>query len=319
MLMNTRRRMLALIAAAVGASPLLPPFPRAFAKTADCFALQPFGDWKGVATNAQSGARISQINFTNEDDCDLRAEIQVGANFDAKLVVYGDPDTMPLPKNFLILPDNRLIVRNEDGKEAVNEPLCGNCTDIFDDKVSIVLPLACAPLLRESKTLEMAIKLGAKEECRFTLNCEDLRKALDWSSEHQSTLASDYEAKTCTPPAQGCFITTACCEVLGLADDCFELNALRHYRDRVLATKPGGKDDIALYYRVAPAILERLPEQQRPRRLLSIYARFILPCAIAARLGCNALAYRRYARMMRELTREFAPEIAEIRFPVSRP
>ncbi len=177
--------------------------------------------------------------------------------------------------------------------------------------MSIVLPLACAPLLRESKTVEMAIKLGEKEECRFTLNCEDLRKALDWASERQGKLAEDYEAKTCTPPAQGCFLTTACCEILGLTDDCFELNALRHYRDRVLAAMPGGKDDIGLYYRVAPSILERLPEQQRLPLLLSVYARFILPSAIAARLGCNALAYRLYARMMRELTREFAPEIPQ--------
>jgi hypothetical protein len=311
MLMNTRRRMLGLLAAAIGASRLLPSYTHAFAKTADCFALQPFGDWKGVATNSQSGARIGQIDFTNEDDCDLRAEIQVAPNFDTKLVIYGDPDATPLPKTFLIQPDNRLIVRTEDGNEAVNEPLCGNCTDIFDDKVSIVLPLACAPLLRESKTVEMAIKLGAKEECRFTLNCEDLRKALDWASERQDKLAADYEAKACTSPAQGCFLTTACCEILGLTDDCFELNALRHYRDRVLAAMPGGKDDIGLYYRIAPAVLERMPEQQRLPLLLSVYARFILPCAIAARLGCNALAYRLYARMIRELTREFAPEISQ--------
>ena len=55
--------------------------------------------------------------------------------------------------------------------------------------------------------------------------------------------------------------------------------------------------------------LQRLPEQQCLRLLLSVYARFILPCAIAARLGCNSLAYRLYARMMRELTREYASDI----------
>jgi hypothetical protein len=41
---------------------------------------------------------------------------------------------------------------------------------------------------------------------------------------------------------------------------------------------------------------------------LSIYARFVLPSAIAARLGLNRLAFRLYRRMMRDLTREFAPE-----------
>jgi hypothetical protein len=39
---------------------------------------------------------------------------------------------------------------------------------------------------------------------------------------------------------------------------------------------------------------------------VSIYARFILPSAIAAQLGLNRLAYRLYARMMGKLAREFA-------------
>ena len=309
MLLNTRRRMLGLLAAAVGVSRLLPPYRRARAKTTECFALQAFGQWKGVATNSQAGARIGQITFTNADTCDLRAEIQIAANFDSKLVIYGDADATRLPKPFLIRPENRLIVRDEDGTTAVDEPLCGVCNEIHDDKVTVILPLACAPLFRSNRSVAMTVKLGEKEECSFTLNCEDLRKALDWAAQRQEALAKTYESQACTPPQEGCFLTTACCEVLGLSDDCFELTALRLYRDRVLAAMRGGKDDIALYCRVAPTILERLPEQERASRLLSVYARFILPSALAAWLGRNRLAYRLYARMMRELTREFAPEI----------
>ena len=193
MLLNTRRRMLGLLAAALGASRLLPPYRQAFAKTKECFALQAFGDWKGVATNSQAGARIGQINFTNADGCDLRAEIQISSTFDGKLVVYGDAEGTRLPKPFLIRPENRLIVRNEDGTTAVDEPLCGVCNEIHDDKVSVILPLATAPLFRSSPSIEMAVKLGEKEECRFTLNCEDLRKALDWATERQGTLAQAYE------------------------------------------------------------------------------------------------------------------------------
>ena len=237
----------------------------------------------------------------------LRIGIQVAASFEGKLVVYGDRDKIKLPKKFLIDPANRLIVRAEDGKEAVNEPLCGNCTDIFDDKVSIVLPLACAPLFREAKSIEMAVKLGDKEECRFKLDCESLRKALDWASERQGELAQQFADEKCTPP-EGCFITTACCEVLGLDDDCFELRALRRYRDDVLAKRPGGAGDIAAYYELAPLILARLPRETRTERLRSVYARYILPSALAARLGLNALAYRLYARMIDELAGEFAPE-----------
>src|SRR5690606_29479169 len=33
----------------------------------------------------------------------------------------------------------------------------------------------------------------------------------------------------------GCFLTTATCQVVGLADDCWELTTLRHFRDGWLA------------------------------------------------------------------------------------
>ncbi len=302
MLMNTRRRALALLAAALG-SRLVPFAPSALAKTADCFALQPFRQWKGVATQAEAGARISQVEFANPDACDLRAEISVSASFEGKLVLYGDPEKTRLPKPFLIKPENRLILRDQDGKPVVDEPLCGSCTEMHDDKVTVILPLACAPLFQSSRSVELAVKLGDAEECRVTLDCEDLRKALAWASERQTALAQQFAAQACTPP-QGCFITTACCELLGLPDDCFELNALRRYRDGVLAKLPGGEAAIARYYVLAPQLLHRLGERERAPRLLSVYARFILPSAIAARLGLTTLAYRLYLRMMQELTRE---------------
>ncbi|HBH40699.1 MAG TPA: hypothetical protein DDW26_02140, partial [Rhizobiales bacterium] len=103
----------------------------------------------------------------------------------------------------------------------------------------------------------------------------------------------------------------ACCEVLGLDEDCFELRALRRYRDRVLASRPGGRAAIALYYELAPLILRALPDAARAPRLRSVYARFILPSAVAARFGLNALAYRLYVRMLEELARDFTPEHAE--------
>jgi hypothetical protein len=309
MVSNTRRRALGLLLAAA-ASLRLPDLPRALAAAAkkkDCFESKSFGPWKAQATDAQAGARINEVSFVDGVACDLRIEIQVAASFEAKLVVYGDPDQTPLPKTFLIEPDNRLIVKNEDGSVAVDEPLCGNCTDIFDDKVSIVLPLATAPLFREAKSIEMAVKLGDKEDCRFKLDGETLRQGLAWASERKEALAALAADKKCEPP-EGCFITTACCETLGLADDCFELRTLRRYRDQVLAVRPGGASDIALYYELAPLVLARLPAERRAIRLRSIYARSILPASLAAWLGLDRLAYRLYRRMIDELAGEFAPE-----------
>ena len=299
--LNTRRRALGLLLAATAAM-RLPSLPPAFAAKAaknECFESKAFGPWKAQASNSQAGARLNEVEFAG-DACDLRIEVQVAPSFDAKIVVYGDPETTKLPKKFLIEPENRLIAWAEDGKEAVNEPLCGNCTDIFDDKVSIVLPLAVAPLLRENKSIDIAVGLAGKEECRFTLDGENLRAALDWATEKKTALAEAHAEEKCTPPA-GCFITTACCEALGLDDECFELRALRRYRDDVLAKRPGGAAEIARYYALAPLILARLPGAARGRALRSLYARYILPSAMAATLGLNALAYRLYSRMLREL------------------
>jgi hypothetical protein len=304
---NTRRRALGLILAA-GLGLRLPIVPRARAAEKDCFDSKPFGPWKGLATDTQAGARINQVQFDNDEGCDLHADVQVATSYDAKIVLYGDRDQIKLPKKFLIDPANRLIVKTDDGKEAVNEALCGNCTDIFDNKVSVVLPLATAPLFRESATIEIVVKLGDKEECHLKLDCESLRKALDWAAQRQTELAQISADQKCTSPEGGCFITTACCETLGLDDDCFELAALRRYRDQVLAKRPGGKADIARYYELAPLILARIPERTRRARLLLLYARFILPASLAAHLGLNALAYRLYRQMLEGLARDFATE-----------
>ncbi len=310
MVLNTRRRALGLLLAATTVL-RFPDLPRALAARKDCYESKPFGPWTAQATDSLAGARINDVAFTGEV-CDLRIEVQIAASYDGKIVVYGDPDKTRLPKKFLIKPENRLVAWTDDGKEAVNEPLCGNCTDIFDDKVSIALPLACAPLFRESKTIDMAVELPGKEQCRFSLDGETLRTALAWASERQAELAKAHAENECTPPPGGCFITTACCEALGLDDDCFELRALRRYRDDVLAKQPGDTGDIAAYYALAPLILAQLPRGKRVPLLRFLYARFVLPAALAAALGLNALAYHLYVRMIGDLVRTLVPEQAKV-------
>jgi hypothetical protein len=308
MLLNTRRRALGLIIAA-GLGSRLALVPRARAAEKQCFDSKAFDPWKALATDSQGGARINQMQFDDGDTCPLHADVQVSTTYDAKIVLYGDRDKIKLWKKFLVDPANRLIAKTADGKEAVNEPLCGNCTDIFDNKVSVVLPLATAPLFRQSATIEIVVKLGDKDECHLKLDCESLRKALDWAAQRHTELAQQYADQKCAAPEGACVITTATCEILGLDDGCFELTALRRYRDQVLVKRPGGPSEIERYYELAPLILARLPERTRHARLLSLYWRVILPASLAAHLGFDALAYRLYRRMVDGLIRELAPEL----------
>jgi hypothetical protein len=112
----------------------------------------------------------------------------------------------------------------------------------------------------------------------------------------------DVSKKRC----EECFLTTACVHYIGLADDCFELSVLRAFRDNVLARMPGGGDDIESYYRHAPKIVERIGASADPSsELARLYARYILPSAVAARFGLNGLARGIYTQMMRDLGRRY--------------
>jgi len=106
---------------------------------------------------------------------------------------------------------------------------------------------------------------------------------------------------------KGCYVTTACVSRVGLADDCFELSALRRFRDEDVAYMEGGKEMIDAYYRDAPWIVEAiLVSGNASRELSRIYARFILPSALAASVGLPHLAFRIYTSMMRDLAGRYA-------------
>ncbi|MGV3650463.1 MAG: hypothetical protein ACO1OK_03500 [Devosia sp.] len=103
-------------------------------------------------------------------------------------------------------------------------------------------------------------------------------------------------------PDIDCFLTSACCAVVGLPDSCWELQSLRRLRDGWMSGFEQGRADIARYYAEAPAVAQRLMASPEGRRqLLGLYWRVIVPAATLSRLGCNGLAYRLYRAMMRQL------------------
>gem|GEM_PF-6927330 len=103
-------------------------------------------------------------------------------------------------------------------------------------------------------------------------------------------------------PYEDCFLTTACCTVIGLKDRCWELETLRRFRDGWLGSFAAGRADIARYYREAPVVAQRLVGSPGGRRqLLALYWRYILPSAVLAKLGANRVAHRLYRRMMLDL------------------
>lgn len=120
-------------------------------------------------------------------------------------------------------------------------------------------------------------------------------------------MKSSHDAGTCAK--RQCFITTACCDLVGLEDTCFELTALRAFRDRVLPTLPDGERDIARYYMLAPVILDVMRRNGSERVLLRYYASHILPCAILARSGFGAATQWLYRDLMRRLMLGCVPHL----------
>lgn len=63
-------------------------------------------------------------------------------------------------------------------------------------------------------------------------------------------------------PFSRCYLTTACVGAMDLPDDCFELETLRKFRDKVLIRDPSGKKVVKEYYRIAPEIVQAVEETE---------------------------------------------------------
>lgn len=74
--------------------------------------------------------------------------------------------------------------------------------------------------------------------------------------------------------SSGCFLTSACCDYKGLADDCEELQIMRNFRDTQLQNTAIGRELIQMYYRTAPEIVKRInSKESRDEIYQQIYER----------------------------------------------
>ena len=57
---------------------------------------------------------------------------------------------------------------------------------------------------------------------------------------------------------KGCYLTTACTQVMQLPDNCYELQTLRKFRDDHVAKTSDGRNMIEEYYETAPEIVDAI-------------------------------------------------------------
>lgn len=106
----------------------------------------------------------------------------------------------------------------------------------------------------------------------------------------------------------GCFITTAVCLASGKADDCYELTMFRRFRDGYLAMEDGGKALIDEYYRIAPAIVERIDAMADAKAIYhTVRDTYLVKCLRLIERGEYDACKLLYMKMVRELAERYLP------------
>ena len=102
----------------------------------------------------------------------------------------------------------------------------------------------------------------------------------------------------------GCFLTSACVEYLGLPDDCKELTTLRAFRDNVLKATGEGRGLVDEYYRIAPVLVEKINASPKKAEIYrEIYER-ILSCIREIEQENHDTAVVLYREMVQDVERK---------------
>lgn len=105
----------------------------------------------------------------------------------------------------------------------------------------------------------------------------------------------------------GCYLTSACCEFKGLADNCHELTTMRNFRDTYLKAQPYGEALIAAYYQDAPLIVKYIDSSPDKADIYAdIYAQISRIVSLVEN-GEKETAIIHYMNLVYSLYREAAP------------
>lgn len=103
-----------------------------------------------------------------------------------------------------------------------------------------------------------------------------------------------------------CFITTVVYKCFGKPDDCYELTMFRSFRDNWLARQPDGRDLIAEYYAIAPAIVRRIDLMTSSAAIYQqIWQQYLAPCLKYLEQGENEACKKHYVDMVKALKAKF--------------
>lgn len=135
--------------------------------------------------------------------------------------------------------------------------------------------------------------------------------AVDTPNSEIDAINNAYEAGQANHESQTkgvCFLTTACVNYAGLADDCHELTVLRKFRDDYVANRANGADHLTEYYRVAPEIVHRIDQDpERDLVLAGIFSQVTEAVKLIESDDFEA-AFQCYRKMFKGLGQRYCAE-----------
>lgn len=150
------------------------------------------------------------------------------------------------------------------------------------------------------------------------MRCAATRDRVETGSALYSRYCHNYESGFSSCPhfkgepvdSGGCYLTSACVEAMGLADDCCELCTLRDFRDNWLARQDGGRAQIEEYYQIAPLIVEAIHAVPNCADVLhELYEAMVVPCMREIQAGRLENAREMYTTWMLRLKKDWMRKV----------
>lgn len=104
-----------------------------------------------------------------------------------------------------------------------------------------------------------------------------------------------------TSSSGGCFITTACVTFKGLADNCYELQTLRHFRDNYMLAIANGNAELNHYYKISPYIIKKINNRKDASLIWEKVHREIQKSVRLIEKGEEKDAYKIYKKIVKDL------------------
>lgn len=103
--------------------------------------------------------------------------------------------------------------------------------------------------------------LGKVAALPITQRAAIWEKGYDEGARHRGEESSDDETSSDNSSSSSdssCYLTTACVNVMGLPNNCLELQVLRKFRNKILMPTSRGKKAVQEYHKLAPEIVQSI-------------------------------------------------------------